>query len=57
LGKLVQFDKRRFAAKSEAPKPGESQVVIFTGVRYERRAVAPEPGKPPASTGPKRKRG
>jgi hypothetical protein len=57
LGKLVQFEMRRFGSKLEAPKPGESQVVIFTGVRYERRIVAPEPGKPPASTGPKRKRG
>ena len=56
LGKLVTFDKRRRVArpKREGGVPG--QVVIFTGVRYERGPVGvPTDGDTPLK--PKRKRG
>lgn len=55
LGKLVTFEKRRPETKASKPSLGKAEVVMFTGVRYERDA--PEPGKPPASAGSKRKRG
>ena len=54
LGKLVPFQKPARSAKAR-PVSGKGEVVIFTGVRYEREVVAP--GKPPASARPKRKRG
>ena len=57
LGKLVQFERRRRDAKPRGPKPAEAQIVIFTGVRYERKEPA-EPDKPSdASARSKRKRG
>jgi hypothetical protein len=60
LGKLVQFERR---AQGRAPgRPDRStkaEILIFTGVRYEREApVAPDvPSKPTPSRGVKRKRG
>jgi hypothetical protein len=55
LGKLVPFHKPARPARAK-PLAGKGEVVIFTGVRYERDAVTP--GKPPARTArPKRKRG
>jgi hypothetical protein len=56
LGKLVQFEKRdinRGDAK-EARRDG-AEILIFTGVRYERDTTS-APTKPTAS-GSKRKRG
>ncbi len=55
MGKLVEFDKRRREGKRATPsqKP-EGQVVLFTGVRYERGTTQPD--KPPAAAGRKRKR-
>jgi hypothetical protein len=55
LGKLVTFEKRRLEKRPPPRKPGEAEIIMFTGVRYER--ADGEPGKPPASAGPKRKRG
>jgi len=55
LGKLVQFEgrgKERGAAKPDRP----AEILIFTGVRYE-RDNSTAPTKPTASSGAKRKRG
>ena len=56
LGKLLSLDKRRRTASPKIPRVGDGEVVIFTGIRYERRT---DPGhaddSPPAR--PKRKRG
>jgi len=50
------LDKRRRTASPKIPRVGDGEVVIFTGIRYERRT---DPGhaddSPPAR--PKRKRG
>jgi hypothetical protein len=56
LGKLVPFDKQRrmLRPKADATVPG--QVIIFTGVRYERPSN-PEPGDGTTPLRPKRKRG
>ena len=57
MGKLVQFDKRGRPIKHRPFQPGDGQVVMFTGVRYE-RPDAPAAGNttpPPAK--PRRKRG
>ena len=56
LGKLVKFDQRRKAATSGAKKSGGAQILIFTGVRYERGTSQP-PNKRLDPTRPKRKRG
>jgi hypothetical protein len=56
LGKLVKFDQRQKAEKSGAKKPGDAQILIFTGVRYERGTSQP-PNKRLDPTRPKRKRG
>lgn len=54
LGKLVKFDSRRKPDATKVRETGTAQILIFTGVRYER-------GTPPTSTidpsRPKRKRG
>jgi hypothetical protein len=59
VGKLVQFESREKGG-SPAPREGaaaEAQILIFTGVRYERQADS-APTKPTAtSSGGKRKRG
>ena len=58
LGKLLQFDSRgkgRVAAKPD--RSTNAEILIFTGVRYERDSSA-APTKPTASPGAtKRKRG
>jgi hypothetical protein len=57
LGKLVQLPKRgRTKTRSQAAGTGE--VLLFTGVRYERGGVAPLPNKPAGTaSGGKRRRG
>ena len=55
MGKLVTFEKRRPEKRLPNPKRVEAEIVLFTGVRYER--AGGEPGKPPASAGRKRTRG
>ena len=56
LGKLVHFDKRGRPAKPRLAVPGNAQIYIFTGVRYERDGT-PVPSKPAAGAArAKRKR-
>ena len=59
MGKLVQFEQREKG--SAAPRTGagltEGQILIFTGVRYERDTGASPPKPPATSSGSKRKRG
>lgn len=56
MGKLVPFERTTRAAKSRPPASAEGQVVMFTGVRYQRGTPPlPDDGKTPAR--PKRKRG
>jgi hypothetical protein len=58
LGKLVHLSTR----KERPPRPqpaqsGPAEVLVFTGVRYQREAP-PDPGHPPAAPVPnKRQRG
>jgi hypothetical protein len=56
LGKLVKFDQRIKAANPGSSMPGSAQILIFTGVRYERGTSQP-PNKRLDPTRPKRKRG
>ena len=56
LGKLVKFDQRPKAATSGGANPGNAQILIFTGVRYERGTSQP-PNTRLDPTRPKRKRG
>jgi hypothetical protein len=56
LGKLVQFDKRGRHPKARPVNPGNAQILMFTGVRYQRDGT-PVPGKPVGSSRSKRKRG
>jgi hypothetical protein len=56
MGKLVPFEKRRGDRASGKPARSEgAEILIFTGVRYERDTTTPT--KPTASSGTKRKRG
>ncbi|HEY0034199.1 MAG TPA: hypothetical protein VGB81_13110 [Devosia sp.] len=54
MGKLVKFDSRRKPDAARVRGTDTAQILIFTGVRYER-------GTPPTNTvdpsRPKRKRG
>ncbi len=55
LGKLVQLPKRGRTPKSRSQSAGTGEVVLFTGVRYEREG---SPDKPVgAASGGKRRRG
>jgi hypothetical protein len=56
LGKLVSFEKRRRNAPSKMPPGTAGEVVIFTGVRYERDPQG-KPADGSAPLKPKRKRG
>jgi hypothetical protein len=57
LGKLVEFDRRRREVRPRTTKQAPAEILIFTGVRYERND-AKEPDKPTtASARSKRKRG
>jgi hypothetical protein len=56
LGKLLSLDKRRRAAPPKTPSAGGGEIVIFTGIRYERRTEIDRAGDSPPA-GPKRKRG
>ena len=56
LGKLVKFDQRTKAANPGSSMPGSAQILIFTGVRYERGTSQP-PNTRLDPTRPKRKRG
>jgi hypothetical protein len=55
LGKLVPFDKRRRLGRTKGGEGAEAQILIFTGVRYDRGGTTlPTNGTTPAR--PKRKR-
>ncbi|MBU1336614.1 MAG: hypothetical protein ACK4G5_10750 [Devosia sp.] len=56
MGKLVKFDQRRKADTRGVKTPGDAQILMFTGVRYERQAPQP-PTTRLDPTRPKRKRG
>lgn len=58
MGKLVQFEGRGRGTRVEKIDPtANAEILIFTGVRYERQTGV-TPTKPPsASSGGKRKRG
>lgn len=57
LGKLVKLDLRPKADRSRGKKkPGNAQILMFTGVRYERGPLQP-PTTRLDPTRPKRKRG
>jgi hypothetical protein len=58
VGKLVQFESRgKGGSGVRINRQTEAEILIFTGVRYERQTGA-NPTKPPASSsGGKRKRG
>ena len=57
MGKLVQFEKRE-GGREDGKSQGQqgAEILIFTGVRYERASSPDAPTKPTAS-GTKRKRG
>jgi hypothetical protein len=56
LGKLVQFEKREGGREDgKSQRQQDAEILIFTGVRYERDGTG-APTKPTAS-GNKRKRG
>ena len=54
LGKLVILDLQPVPPRDGAKKPGSAQILLFTGVRYERGTLPPTRLDP---TRPKRKRG
>ena len=45
MGQVVQFRKRPFSVRRERAVRGEAEILIFTGVRYDR-------GKKPNEQGP-----
>jgi hypothetical protein len=57
VGKLVQFESRgKGGTVPREPPATQAEILIFTGVRYERETGSTPP-KPTASSGGKRKRG
>ena len=56
MGNLVQFERRKEPEPDRPAPSAEAEILIFTGVRYERQADA-APTKPTASSGGKRTRG
>ena len=57
MGKLVQFEGWGRGTRVEKSDPAaKAEILIFTGVRYERQTGS-APTKPTASSGGKRKRG
>jgi hypothetical protein len=57
LGKLVQLPKRGRITRTRSQSAGTGEVVLFTGIRYERQG-SDLPDKPAgAATGGKRRRG
>ncbi|MEQ9638317.1 MAG: hypothetical protein RLW68_19835 [Devosia marina] len=41
MAKLIKFERRRTSAGAEKQIPGDAQILIFTGVRYERGTPSP----------------
>ena len=59
MGKLVQFENRgKGGTDARGSRTTEAEILIFTGVRYERGTNTTTPTKPTASSSSgKRKRG
>jgi len=61
LGKLVQFEARgKDRSTGASARPAEAEILIFTGIRYERQKADVQtevPSKPTPTRGVKRKRG
>jgi hypothetical protein len=56
LGKLVKFELRERPASGQTKPRGDAQILLFTGVRYERGTTWPvETRRDPSR--PKRRRG
>jgi hypothetical protein len=55
LGKLVHLDKRGRRQRTLPAQAGNAQIILFTGVRYERDGT-PVPNKPVSPARAKRKR-
>jgi hypothetical protein len=56
LAKLLKFHRRDQTARAGAKPPGDAQILIFTGVRYE-RGTPPPPNDRLDPSRRKRKRG
>jgi len=56
LGKLVKFDQWPKPAKTGPAQSGDAQILMFTGVRYE-RGTPPPPSKRLNATRKKQTRG
>lgn len=57
MGKLVPFEKQAKSRDSKGERAGTAEILIFTGVRYEREAPTVPPKPTASSSGSKRKRG
>ena len=58
MGKLVQFESRgKGGTPPREPPSAEAEILIFTGVRYEREPGTTPPKPTASSSGGKRKRG
>ncbi|WDR02737.1 hypothetical protein PSQ19_00385 [Devosia algicola] len=60
MGKLVKFDQRRSLARKARLTTGDAQILMFTGVRYERGTTPTAMSNPcigPSKPKPSRKRG
>jgi len=59
VGKLVQFEQRGKGGtpRQAGAKQAEAEILIFTGVRYERETGSTPPKPTASSSGGKRKRG
>lgn len=55
LGTLLKFDDHKKPADAGRPVSGDAQILIFTGVRYERQ-TPPPPKDDVDAKGRKRKR-
>ena len=56
LGKLVPFEKQAKSRDAKSASVGGANILMFTGVRYERESPT-VPTKPTPTSGTKRKRG
>jgi hypothetical protein len=57
-GVIIAFPDRAYRPSRAAPRPGEprGEILLFTGVRYERLEPSPGPSRPFASDGRGRRR-
>lgn len=55
MGKLVRFDRSGRSISAHSTQDGSAQILLFTGVRYERQTPAQPPKRRAKSSTPKRK--